>query len=129
MGALRLEGFAAAATIAASTDTEIFRTFVNQALVPALRRGDVVVWDNLSSHRAPDLVVALERVGASFLAWPPDAPALTPLEPCGSKVKQHLRSAEARTEEALGQAAAEAIASVTADDAQDGFQECGLCVH
>ena len=129
VGALRWEGIVAAVTIAAPTDTEIFRAFVGQALVPALRRNDVVVWDNLSSHRAPDLVAALERVGASFLALPPYSPDLSPIEPCWSKVKQHLRSAEARTEEALGQAAAEAFANVTAEDARGWFQECGLCVH
>lgn len=136
VGALRREGFAAAVTIAASTDTEIFRAFVGQALVPAWRRNEVVVGDNLSSHRAPDLVATREGiaddVGARWLALPPYSPDLSPIEPCWSLVKQHLRRpagyAEARTEEALGQAAAAALASVTADDAQGWFQKCGLCV-
>jgi transposase len=129
VGALRLEGIAAAVTIAAATDTVIFRTFVREALVPALRRNDVVVWDNLSSHRAPDLVAAVEEAGASFLALPPYSPDLSPIEPCWSKVKQHLRTAGARTEEVLVKAAAEAFASVTADDARGWFQKCGHCVH
>jgi transposase len=129
VGALRWEGLAAAMTVAAPTDTEIFRAFVRQVLVPVLRPKDVVAWDNLSAHRAPDLVEALEGVGASFLALPPYSPDLSPIEPCWSKVKQHLRKAKARTEAALDTAVAEAIALITADDARGWFQKCGLCVH
>jgi transposase len=129
VGALRLEGITAAVTIAAATDTELFRAFVHHALVPALRREDVVVWDNLSPHRAPDLEEAIAGAGAHLLPLPPYSPDLSPIEQCWSKVKQYLRKAEARTEEALGKAAAQAIASVTADDARGWFQKCGFCVQ
>jgi transposase len=116
-------------TVAAPTDTESFRAFVRRVLAPVLRPKDVVVWDNLSAHQAPDLVEAVEEVGASFLALPPYAPDLSPIEPCWSKVKQHLRKAKARTEAALDKAVAEAFARITADDARGWFQKCGLCVH
>jgi transposase len=129
VGALRWEGWAAALTVAAPTDTEIFRAFVRRVLVPVLRPDDVVVWDNLSAHRAPDLVAALEGVGASLLALPPYSPDLSPIEPCWSKVKQYLRKAKARTEAALDKAVAEALTLITADDARGWFQKCGLCVH
>ena len=75
------------------------------------------------------VVAALEDVGASFLALPPYSPDLSPIEPCGSKGKQHLRKAKARTVPALDKAVAEALALITADDARGWFQMCGLCVH
>jgi transposase len=129
VGALRWEGLVAALTVAAPTDTAIFRALVRHALVPVLRPQDVVVGDNLSSHQAPDLVAALGAVGASFLALPPSSPDLSPIEPCWSKVKQHLRKAKARTVPALDKAVTEALALITADDARGWFQMCGLCVH
>ena len=65
IGALRLEGLAAAATIDAATDGAIFRSFVTDALVPALRRGDVVVWDGLAPHKAAGVAEAVVAAGAT----------------------------------------------------------------
>ncbi len=129
IGALRLEGLAAAATVDAATDGPIFRSFVTDALVPTLRRGDVVVWDGLAPHKAAGVAEAVEAAGASLLPLPPYSPDFSPIEPMWSKVKQDLRSAEARTPQALGQAAAGAFASVTAADARGWFGECGYGVH
>jgi transposase len=129
IGALRLEGLAAAATVDAATDGPIFRSFVTDALVPALRRGDVVVWDGLAPHKAAGVAEAVEAAGASLLPLPPYSPDFSPIEPMWSKVKQDLRSAEARTPQALGQAAAGAFALVTAADARGWFGECGYGVH
>jgi transposase len=127
LGALRLEGVAAAATIAAPTDAEVFRVFVRQALVPALRPDDVVVWDHLSSHQAAGVAEAIQEVGARLLPLPPYSSDYSPIEPCWSKVKQRRRAVEARAEEPLGQAAAKALASVSAADAQGWFENCGFC--
>ena len=129
LGALRLDGPVAAASIEAATDTEVFRCFVRDGLVPALRRGDVVVWDNLGAHRAADLGLAVESAGARVLPLPPYSPDFSPIEPGWSKVKQHLRSAEARTPEALSHAGTEAFASITPDDAAGWFRHCGYAVH
>lgn len=131
IGALRLEGLAAAATVDAATDGPIFRSFVTDALVPALRRGDVVVWDGLAPHKAAGVAEAeaVEAAGASLLPLAPYSPDFSPIEPMGSKVKQDLRGAEARTPTAMGEAAAGAFASVTAADARGWFGQCGYCVH
>jgi transposase len=129
IGALRLSGIAAAATVAAATDSEVFRAFVTECLVPALHRGDVVVWDNLSPHRAIGVAQAIEQAGAALIPLPPYSPDLSPIEPCWSKVKQHLRSAAARTPEALGHAAAAGFAAVTSNDARGWFAHCGYGVH
>jgi transposase len=129
LGALRLEGPVAAAAIEAATDTEIFRCFVRESLVPALRRGDVVVWDNLGAHKAADLGRTVGSAGARVLPLPPYSPDLSPIEPGWSKVKQQLRSAEARTPGALTQASAEAFESITPEDAAGWFRHCGYAVH
>ena len=127
LGALRPQGIAAAATIPAPTDADVFRVFVQTALVPTLRPGDVVAWDNLSPHRAAGVTEMIEKAGARVLPLPPYSPDLSPIEPCWSKVKQHLRTVEARTEDSLAQAAADAFARITAADARGWFEKCGLC--
>jgi transposase len=129
LGALRLAGVVAAATVPSATDTPVFASFVAEALVPALRAGDVVVWDNLSPHKAAGLEGLLASAGASVMPLPPYSPDLSPIEPCWSKVKQFLRAAGARDEVALGEAAQRAFASVTAADARGWFRACGYCVH
>lgn len=129
LGALRLDGVAAAATVDAATDTDVFQAFVGNALVPALRPGDVVVWDNLSPHKAEQVRQEIGRAGAGLMPLPPYSPDLSPIEPCWSKVKQHVRDAGPRSVEALGAAAAEGFAGVTAADARGWFEHCGYCVH
>lgn len=134
LGAVRLEGLVAgatvpAATVPAATDTPLFKAFVAEALVPALREGDVVVWDNLAPHRAAGLEELVGSAGARLMPLPPYSPDFSPIEPCWSKVKQFLRSAGARDEQSLGEAAQRAFASITAADTRGWFQGCGYCVH
>jgi transposase len=129
IGALRLEGMAAAVTVDAATDADIFGTFVHDALIPALRPGDVVVWDNLAAHKTRQLQDELARAQAKLMPLPPYSPDLSPIEPGWSKVKGHVRDVEPRTPEALGRAAAEGFASVSASDARGWFKNCGYCVH
>lgn len=129
IGALRLEGMAAAVTVDAATDTDVFGAFVHDALVPALRPGDVVLWDGLAPHKAQQMEEEIERAKAKLIPLPPYSPDLSPIEPCWSKVKGHVRDVEPRTAEALGRAAAEGFASVSAADAHGWFKKCGYCVH
>jgi transposase len=129
IGALRLKGPVTGVTVNGPTDTEVFRVFVTDALAPALHRGDVVVWDNLSAHKAAGVTRTLAARGARLLPLPPYSPDLSPIEPEWSKVKQVLRSAEARTPQALGEATARAFAAITAKDARGWFANCGYCVH
>lgn len=129
IGALRLDGVAAAVTVDAATDTDVFGAFVHDALVPVLRPGDVVLWDNLAPHKDEHLREQIERAGASVLPLPPYSPDLSPIEPCWSKVKGHVRDEEPRTPEALGRAAAEGFDSVTPQDARGWFEHCGYRVR
>lgn len=129
IGALRLDGMAAAVTVDAATDTDVFGAFVHDALVPALRPGDVVLWDGLAPHKARRVREEVERARATLIPLPPYSPDFSPIEPAWSKVKGHVRDVEPRTAEALGQAAAESFASVTASDARGWFENSGYCVQ
>lgn len=129
LGAIRCDGMAAAATAPFSTDTDLFRTFVNQALVPALHRGDVVVWDGLAPHKAAGLKHSLQSAGAELMPLPPYSPDLSPIEPCWAKVKEIVRAAEPRDEQAIGEATTRAFAAITSTDARGWFKHCGYLVH
>src|SRR6185369_894350 len=100
-----------------ATDGEVFRQFLKAWLIPALRPGQVVVMDNLSSHKTAGIREAIEAVGCRVLYLPPYSPDLNPIENAFSKIKSRLRTLAARTVETLGQAIADALATITASDA------------
>src|SRR5438309_9597684 len=90
-------------------------------LGPTLRPGDVLIMDNLSPHKSELTLGLIAQAGVQVLFLPPYSPDLNPIEKMWSKVKQHLRSAEARTEQQLLQRIGAALASVTAQDAMNWF--------
>lgn len=112
-------------TIEGATDTEVFRAYVRSVLCPTLRPGDVVIMDNLSPHKSELTLSLITQVGARILFLPAYSPDLNPIEKMWSKVKACLRSAEARTQPALIQAIAAALASVTPQNAMNWFTSCG----
>lgn len=112
-------------TIEGAADTEVFRAYVREVLGPTLRSGDVVIMDNLSPHKNELTLAWLAQAGAQVLFLPAYSPDLNPIEKMWSKVKTSLRGAEARTPEALVQAVATALASVTPQDAINWFASCG----
>lgn len=116
LASLRQEGASAARGIEGSTDTEVFRTYVQPVLLPTLRHGDVVAMDNLSPHKSPWIEAMMQSVGAHVWYVPPYSPDDNPVEPLGSKVKAFLRKAQARTLHALVAAVGQALRTVTSDD-------------
>jgi len=122
LGAMSLRGMIATMTIEEATDTEIFLAYVEQVLCPALQSGDVVVMDNLSSHKVNGVRELIQQAGAEVLYLPPYSPDLNPIEKAWAKLKQLLRSAKARTQEALDHALAEALRLITADNARAWFR-------
>lgn len=122
LGAMSLHGMIATMTIEEATDTEIFLAYVEQVLCPALQSGDVVVMDNLSSHKVNGVRELIQQAGAEVLYLPPYSPDLNPIEKAWAKLKQLLRSAKARTQEALDHALAEALRLITADNARAWFR-------
>ena len=129
IGAIRISGMAAAVTVNAATDTDVFGAFVHDALVPTLHPGDVVLWDGLAAHKVQQMQQQIEQAQATLIPLPPYSPDLSPIEPAWSKVKGYVRAVAPRTTETLGDAAAEGFASVSAADAHGWFKKCGYCVH
>ena len=105
-------------------DGELFLAWVEQFLCPTLQTGDLVILDNLSSHKVDGIRQALAAVGATLLYLPPYSPDLNPIEKAWSKLKKILRDAKARTKEALEKAIAEALKLITADNALAWFNHC-----
>ena len=112
-------------TIDAATDGEIFSQYVVHVLVPELRPGDIVVLDNLRSHKQPRVTVAIEETGARVEFLPPYSPNLNPIEKRWSKCKAILRKLAARTSEALDDAIRVALESITPEDAAGWLASCG----
>jgi transposase len=119
---MRLSGIAAAMTIEEATDADIFLTYVGEVLCPTLQSGDVIVMDNLSSHKVDGASEMIANRGAEVLYLPPYSPDLNPIEKAWSKIKQHLRSARARSKEDLDNAITEALSLITPDNAQAWFR-------
>jgi transposase len=122
LGAMSLRGMIATMTIEAATDADIFLAYVAQVLSPKLKPGDVVIMDNLSSHKVSGVREWIEKAGAELLYLPAYSPDLNPIEKAWAKLKQRLRSAKARTKDALDQAITDALLLISADDAKAWFR-------
>lgn len=113
---LRLDGAMAALAFPGAMNTAMFEEYVEGVLVPELRPGDVVIWDNLQPHQSEEAVEAVEAAGASVVPLPPWSPDLTPIEEMISKVKTVMRSIAARTTGAVYAAFASALHDVTLEN-------------
>lgn len=125
ISSIRLDGSSACMTIPGATDAVVFRAYVRHLLCPTLRAGDVVIMDNLSSHKSEPTLSLIKQAGAQVLFLPAYSPDLNPIEKMWSKVKEFLRNAKARTSSALIQAIANALKSVTPQDAINWFTSSG----
>ena len=105
-----------------------FEVYVRTQLLPTLRRGDIVVMDNLSAHTGETIRQMIEEKGARLQFLPPYSPDFNPIELCWSKVKTALRAAKARTLDALVDALAQALRSVSLTDIQNWFAHCGYAL-
>jgi transposase len=125
ISSIRLDGATACMALDGTTDTESFRAYVREVLVPTLRPGDIVVMDNLSPHKSGQTTALIVNAGAEVLFLPAYSPDLNPIEKMWSKVKSLLRAAEARTSAELITAIGQALAQVTPQDALGWFASCG----
>jgi transposase len=120
-----IESMTAIMSVEGATNTAVFRSYVEQVLVPILVASDIVVMDNLSDHKVSGIQEAIEAAGADLLYLPP----YSPIENCWSKLKANLRTTKARTREALDDALRQAIESITVTDAKGWFKHCGYALH
>jgi transposase len=126
IGALSCRGMEVCMCFEGTLNREVFKQFLSQVLLPELKQGDVIIMDNASVHHHESIVQLIESKGARALYLPPYSPHLNPIENAWSKMKHSLRKARARTTEALYDAWAQAIDSITPQDAKGYFQNAGL---
>ena len=122
---LRRDGLVAPWVIDGAINREAFETYVEKVLVPALRRDDVVIMDNLSSHKGPKVRAMIEAAGAQLLHLPSYSPDFNPIENAFSKLKALLRRAAARTVEALWTAIGRLLDAFTPAECANYFAAAG----
>ena len=125
LAALSLSGAGAAMTVSGAADALVFEAYVRDVLVPSLRPGQIVVLDNVRSHKGDTVRTLIEARGCRLLFLPAYSPDFSPIEYAFSKVKTLLRRAAARTRDALDAAIAEALAAISSQDARGWFTACG----
>jgi transposase len=116
VAALRCDGICAPCLLDQPINAISFRAYVEQFLVPTLRPGDIVVMDNLSSHKGKPIRQAIRAAGAKLIFLPPYSPDLNPIEQVFAKLKTLLRKANARTIDAVTKAIGELLGSFTTQE-------------
>jgi transposase len=129
IAALSLGGIRCSTVVDGAVNGDVFEAFVEQVLVPQLKADDLVILDNLSSHRRARTRQRIEAAGATLLFLPPYSPDFNPIEMIFSKIKQLLRSMACRTREALWNAMQTVLDRVSASDAANCFTHCGYTLH
>ena len=123
--AVALDGTRAAMVLDGPLNGECFAGFCEQLLAPTLHPGDLVILDNLSSHKSSAAMTAVERVGAEMIYLPPYSPDLNPIENVFSKLKQLVRGLRPRNWRQIIEATKQALLTLTINDLYNAFTHCG----
>lgn len=123
--AVALDGTRAAMVLDGPIDSLCFAGFCEHFLAPSLAPGDLVVLDNLSSHKSSAAIATVEAVGAKMVYLPPYSPDLNPIENVFSKIKQLIRGIRPRDWRQIIQSAKRALLQLTCDDIENAFLHCG----
>ena len=125
LASMKPGGMGPCLVVEGSTTKEIFEAYVEHFLAPTLQEGQVMVLDNLSSHKGERVRELVEARGAELLFLPAYSPDFSPIEEAFSKVKALLKKASSRTREALIEAIGRTLSAVTPEDAEGWFSHCG----
>jgi transposase len=125
LASMSLEGMGPCLAVEGATTATVFEAYIEQALAPTLRCGQIVVVDNLGAHKSERVRELIEGRGCQLFFLPPYSPDFNPIEEAFSKIKGTLRKAQARTREALIEALGVAISAVSARDARGFFEHGG----
>ena len=125
LASMSVEGMGPSLAVEGGTTARVFETYVERVLAPTLRRGQVVVMDNLSAHKGERVRELIEARGCELLYLPSYSPEFNPIEEAFSKIKGLIRKVEARSREALLEAIGAAISAITGQDARGFFEHCG----
>ena len=128
VAALRQDGFTAPMVLDGAMDGKAFLAYVQQVLVPTLKDGDLVVMDNLASHKRAGVRESIEAAGARLLYLPPYSPDLNPIELAFSKLKSLLRTSAERTVDALWSRIGQLLDHFPAQQCRNYFRHCGYNV-
>jgi transposase len=127
LSSMSLSGMGPSMAVEGPTTREIFEAYIERVLSPSLKPKQIVVMDNLSSHKGSRIRELIEGRGCELLYLPPYSPDLNPIEEAFAKLKTLLRRAGARTRETLMEAMGRALDAVTASDARGFFEHRGYC--
>ena len=125
LSSMSMEGMGPSLAVEGATNGEVFETYVERVLAPTLRKGQVVVMDNLSAHKGERVRELIEGRGCELLYLPSYSPDFNPIEEAFSKIKGLIRKAEARSREALLESIGTAISALSAEDTCGFFEHCG----
>ncbi len=125
LAAMSRAGITAAMTMTGGNDGEVWSLFVREILLPSLRPGQIVLWDNLPVHKNQTVRQLIAAHGCQVRFLPPYSPDFSPIEQAFSKLKTALRQAGARTRPDLEEAIAAGLATITPRDATAWFRSCG----
>lgn len=129
IAALDGAGLRCSMVLAGAVNALAFETFVREILVPTLRPGDLVILDNLSSHKGPRIGAWIRAAQAEPVYLPPYSPDFHPLEPAFRKIKQALRSLGLRVMTELWNSIQPVLERITASDAAGYFRHCGYATE
>jgi len=129
VAALRQDGITAPCVIDGAINGTIFRAYVEQVLAPTLRPGDLVIMDNLGSHKVAGVRDAIEACGATLIYLPAYSPDLNPIEQAFAKLKSLLRKEAARSVEALWSAIGRFLSNFTPTECANYFSNRGYTVR
>jgi transposase len=125
IAALTAQGIATLATFDGAMNGELFVAFVIKFLVPVLKKGDIVIWDNLQVHKNKQAIAAIEAAGATVRPLPPYSPDFNPIEKAFDKLKAMLRKAKPRGKKAINRAIAAIFRAFTPQECRAYFKSCG----
>ena len=129
IAALGVEGVRCSTVVDGAVNGDVFEAFVEQVLAPQLQPGDIVIMDNLSSHKRARIRELIETRKAQLRYLPPYSPDLNPIEMVFSKIKQLLRTLACRTRTALWQCMQTVLDAVTSSDATNCFGHAGYTLY
>lgn len=129
VAALDYQGMRCSMTLDGPVNAQSFEAFVDQVLLPELKAGEIVVMDNLSSHKGSRVREQIESAGAILLYLPPYSPDLSPIEPAFSKLKQLMRSAGHRVMMGLWEDVQRMLDRISAKDSAGFFRHCGYTLQ
>jgi putative transposase len=125
LAALRCDGIAAPCVFDGPINGDLFQAYVEQILLPSLRPGDIVIMDNLGSHKGNAVRAIIRSAGARLLFLPPYSPDLNPIENAFAKLKHLMRKAQSRTVEAAVTHIGQLLSSFSQEECRNYFLNAG----